>query len=279
MGALDMLLAEHGVRCVMAVCTGSVATGTASPNSDFDLRWVFVRPVTAYLTIANGPPPDCIAPASQEDGADGDVDVEGWDLKKLLQLLLAGNVRAFELLESPTVAESTHCDAECVRLLRELAREAFSPKRAAFFYLSDARRHHKRWLTAAKPQVLRKKYLFVVRPLLCALWIRNHPRGPPPPLLIDELLLALRAEVPDAVQPELRELLRAKRAGEYSGPNSASLWPHFAALEEWYEPLLAQSAPLEDQVAALPDLDEDTKAALRVRCDALYCATVLHGLR
>lgn len=42
--------AEHGVRILLAVESGSLAWGFPSPDSDYDCRFLYVRPLSDYVT-------------------------------------------------------------------------------------------------------------------------------------------------------------------------------------------------------------------------------------
>ncbi len=74
--------------------SGSRAWGFASPDSDYDVRYVFIRPMADYLRIY--PLPDHI------DGPLDEVqDYSGWDVKKALGLLGKSNPSLLEWLHSP----------------------------------------------------------------------------------------------------------------------------------------------------------------------------------
>src|SRR5580698_6695076 len=98
--AIDARLADiardHGVSIPLAIESGSRAWGFPSPDSDYDCRFVFVRPVNQYLS-----------PWQQRDvietPLEGDLDVSGWDLAKAIKLLLKGNAVIIEWLTSPIV--------------------------------------------------------------------------------------------------------------------------------------------------------------------------------
>ena len=74
---LDAIESEHGVRVLFACESGSRAWGFASPDSDYDVRFIYGRPRDWYLTIALGR--DVI-----ETPIDDEMDISGWDLRKAL---------------------------------------------------------------------------------------------------------------------------------------------------------------------------------------------------
>lgn len=70
---------ESGVRVLLAVESGSRAWGFASPDSDYDVRFLYAHPRDWYVSVFEGR--DVI-----EQMLPGDLDVSGWDLRKALRL-------------------------------------------------------------------------------------------------------------------------------------------------------------------------------------------------
>jgi uncharacterized protein len=91
---LNAIEREEAVRIPLAVESGSRAWGFPSTDSDYDVRFLYVRPIEAYLTVT--PPRDVI-----ERPIDATLDVNGWDLRKALQLMLRSNAVLIEWLTSP----------------------------------------------------------------------------------------------------------------------------------------------------------------------------------
>jgi predicted nucleotidyltransferase len=97
--ALAAIRQEHGVRIPLAIESGSRAWGFPSPDSDYDCRFLFVRPAEELVTLWL--PRDVIElPLSSE------LDINGWDLRKALTLLLKGNAVVLEWLTSPIVSRT-----------------------------------------------------------------------------------------------------------------------------------------------------------------------------
>jgi hypothetical protein len=75
---------EDGVRLLMAVESGSRAWGFPSPDSDYDVRFLYVRPRRDYLALS--PVRDVV-----ERPIVDEIDLNGWDIRKALGLLLKHN--------------------------------------------------------------------------------------------------------------------------------------------------------------------------------------------
>ncbi|HEX7636908.1 MAG TPA: nucleotidyltransferase domain-containing protein [Burkholderiaceae bacterium] len=226
-GVLRDIEREQGVTVLFACESGSRGWGFASPDSDYDVRFVYVRRPRDYLTL--DPVRDVI-----ERPISGELDVGGWDLRKALQLLRDSNPTLLEWLRSPIVYEQ---DDEAAARLRTLAAARFSLVRGYHHYVSMAKKNLREHLYG--DEVRLKKYLYVLRPLLAARWIRE--RGSAPPMVFADLARHTLRE--PGVQAELVALLAAKmRSGE------ARTGPRRAALHEFIERELAvaQAAAVRD---------------------------------
>lgn len=93
---LAVIEAEHGVRALFACESGSRGWGFASPDSDYDVRFLYVHPLPWYLQVSAGR--EVI-----ELPISGDLDMNGWELRKALGLLKKGNATLIEWLDSPVI--------------------------------------------------------------------------------------------------------------------------------------------------------------------------------
>ena len=119
---------RESVRILLAVESGSRAWGFPSPDSDYDVRFLYARPRDWYLAVDSRR--DVI-----ECPIENVLDVNGWDIRKALQLLLKANPVLAEWLNSPIRYRE---DALVVAALRELAMHA-GFRRSAAASLSPAR--------------------------------------------------------------------------------------------------------------------------------------------
>lgn len=191
---------EDGVRILYACESGSRAWGFSSKDSDWDVRFLYVRPVDWYLSIDVETRRDVI-----ERPIDGLWDVNGWDLRKALRLLRKSNPPLYEWLQSPLVYRQ---DSSSTDRLRGLLPPFFNPAAATYHYLHMARKNHREYLKGER--VRPKKYFYVLRPLLACRWIEAG-RGVVP-MAFDALREATVDD--EALNAVIEDLLVKKRAGD-----------------------------------------------------------------
>lgn len=194
---------KENVKVLLAVESGSRAWGFASPDSDFDVRFIYKRPKEKYLQLNEFR--DVI-----ELPVDDTWDVNGWDLDKTLKLLFKSNPTLFEWINSPIC----YCRTDFCDRIAPLMQEYFSVKNSLYHYLNTARRHIKTFLQGET--VRPKKYFYAIRPILACLWVLENKT--PPPVLFDELTATV---MPDALRPSLDYLLDIK----ISTPEKAEIKP------------------------------------------------------
>lgn len=173
---LTALESEQNIKVLLAVESGSRAWGFASANSDYDVRFIYIRNLDWYLDIAIEHKRDVI-----ELPLDNDLDLVGWDARKALKLLKKSNPSILEWLSSPLV----YCDREnTLEKLVQLADDYFSPARSFYHYISMATKNFRMHLL--RDEITLKKYLYVLRSLLCARWVSEQ--NTQPPMLFEALL-------------------------------------------------------------------------------------------
>ncbi len=183
---------KENVTVLLAVESGSRAWGFASPDSDYDVRFVYVRNERAYLRL--DAPRDVI-----EWQLDDVLDMNGWDLKKALQQFHRGNATLFEWSNSPVVYKKTALWDE----IYERAKIYFSKKAAVYHYYGTAQSTFKGYLQ--DETVRYKKYFYALRPLLACRYIEQY--GQAPPVLFEDLL---KMELPEELLAEIHRLLEVK---------------------------------------------------------------------
>lgn len=195
--------ADQGVRIPWAIESGSRAWGFPSPDSDYDCRFLFVRPRDEYLSL--WPARDVI-----ETPLDKVFDVNGWDLAKTVRLIAKGNATAIEWLRSPIIYVG---DADFQAGLLSLA-DAIADR-------SSVGRHY---LHVAKQQRLGaatlKRFFYGLRPAAALRWLLTHPTTAVPPMDLPTLLAEgdVGADVLDAASDLIAVKAQTREMGTGTPP-------------------------------------------------------------
>lgn len=163
---LKALEEERGLKVLWAVESGSRAWGFASPDSDYDVRFIYKRKPSEYLKL--NPGRDVI-----EEPVDETWDIAGWDLDKSLRLLQKSNPALYEWMNSPIV----YIDTDFKVRMEELLAECFSEKRMLYHYVNTSRNAIRSYLKGE--EVRPKKYFHALRPILVCRWIMEKHSIPP----------------------------------------------------------------------------------------------------
>ena len=184
------------VRLLVAVESGSRAWGFPSPDSDYDVRFIYVRPRGWYLALDPGR--DVI-----EQPITDDIDLNGWDIRKTLGLLLGSNAIVSEWLSSPIRYRP---DDPATGRLIDLVRRTFNPRGVAFHYANLGRNAAERWL-GGNEEVPVKRYFYALRPALAIRTLRLEPAKLPPMNLQD---LVVASDLTETLVEIIQELVEAK---------------------------------------------------------------------
>lgn len=191
-------IAETEQVCILyAVESGSRGWGFESADSDWDVRFIYLRRPDWYLSVQRRRD---VLEYPLRDG----LDVSGWDLKKALGLFARSNPPLLEWLRSPIVYQE---QGSTVAALRKLSQQFFSPRSCTYHYLHMAEGNFREYLRGDRVRV--KKYFYVLRPVLACRWIGAH--GTMPPMEFADLMAD---QLPSALRPVVDDLLRRKRAGD-----------------------------------------------------------------
>lgn len=196
---LDMIEMEENVKIVYACESGSRAWGFSSKDSDYDVRFIYVRPVDWYLSLDEGR--DVI-----ERPISDMLDLNGWDLKKALKLFRKSNPPLMEWLQSDMVYREKFTIADQIR---RYAGATFSPRASVYHYLHMARGNYRDYLRGEEVKI--KKYFYVLRPILACSWIEKY--GTVPSIRFQQLVERLIPEGSELMQG-IQELLARKVLGD-----------------------------------------------------------------
>ena len=188
---------NEGVRMLWAIESGSRAWGFPSPDSDYDCRFVYIRPRRDYMSLF--PKRDVI-----ESAPDGVFDVNGWDIQKAIQLLLKGNAVIIEWLQSPFLYQG---DFGFRDDFLALAREVVDRDAVASHYLHLAYSMAKR-VTDDQGSIRLKRIFYLLRPAMALLWLRQHPGQAVAPMNFRDL--TREVVLPVRIVEQIEDLLARK---------------------------------------------------------------------
>ncbi len=246
---LEQIERTNSVRILLAVESGSRAWGFASPDSDFDVRFLYVRRVEDYAALFE--PRDVI-----ECPMDGALDINGWDLRKALGLGLKWNPALVEWLTSPITYRETGWEAAALRALFVVGQSRESLVR---HYHGLAFRQFARFIDG-RSSVMLKKYFYVLRPAVALLWLERRPTEVPPmslPALLDGL------DLPTPLGNAIVDLRQRKSLTTEFGQGD-----RIAVLDAFCEERLAWGR------AHLPASQAENGESLKHRASAVFHASV-----
>lgn len=208
---LEEIEKKENIKVLHCIESGSRAWGFPSPDSDYDVRFIYVRPIEYYLKLEKTR--DVI-----EWQLDDTLDINGWDLQKALRLLHKSNPTLFEWKNSPIVYKTT----DDWKIISDEIDKCFNSKSGLYHYLSTAKSNYREYLKGDTVKV--KKYFYVLRPLLACEHIKRNRTAPP--MLFSEMLHFLD----ENVRTEVDKLLELK-----SKTSELGLQPRIDGLNTYIE--------------------------------------------
>jgi predicted nucleotidyltransferase len=209
---------KKNIKILYACETGSRAWGFPSPDSDFDIRFMYMHERDWYLSLSKK--------KDTVEIMDGDLDITGWDLRKSLTLLKKSNAPLIERFNSPIeyFAVPGFKDE-----FKKLIAAYYSPIAVFFHHHSLAKKF---WQELKdKEEIKLKSYFYLIRSLLSCNWI-----------IKDNTVLPMHIEglmkyVEDEYKERLRNLIKLKATvGEkYLHPKDSTLNAWIMELFEFLE--------------------------------------------
>ena len=172
---LKEIESKYNVKIIFAVDNGSNAYGSASPNSDIDLRFLYIETIESYLRL--GREKDVIEVIDKENN----IEYKGFSLDKFMKLLSKSNPSILEWLNSPINYLENSKYENITKEIKKLSLEYFSTKRCLFHYTGNALTDFKKMLNgnaSTKIQIDLKKFLSVFRHLLVSEYIIRENKYP-----------------------------------------------------------------------------------------------------
>lgn len=189
LGAIEQ---EHKIKMLFACESGSRGWEFPSPDSDYDVRFIYVRPYRFYLSVLDRKY-DLTFPINDE------LDIYGWDIRKVLQLIKKSNTTPFEWLQSPIIYKQ---EAGFINELWSVCQSYFGQRSNIHHYLGIAKGAMD--TIANDSEIKIKKLFYVLRPLLAAKWCLEKQSIAP--MTIGPLMTLL----PDHFKKQVSELITLK---------------------------------------------------------------------
>ena len=238
--AISKLEKERNITILYACESGSRAWGFGSPDSDYDVRFIYTKPVDWYLSIEQ-----------HKDVIDlpidaNELDFSGWDIKKLLSLFRKANASPFEWLQSPIVYQQKN---DFRARMWALANDYFIPKAMISHYLGIGKSTYH---TAIKDDRIKiKKYFYILRPLFAAKWIVEYGTIPPMEFHLLRKVLEKHPKINQFVESLLAAKLKANESDEIQ------LIPELQGfIEEQFEYCMAAAKQLPNVFASAEPLNQ-----------------------
>jgi hypothetical protein len=186
---------DKNIEILFAVESGSRAWGFASPDSDYDIRFVYKHKTAWYLNLWEQK--DTIQFMTEDD-----LDGVGWDIRKALKLLSKSNASLLGWLFSPIIYKES---GTLLKEMKTVAKKNFNPVAGFYHYHSMCKNFEE---TLGAESMTLKSYFYAIRTALCANWI--YKKGTIPPvdfrelyplietdfhLLLDKLILLKSTEI------------------------------------------------------------------------------------
>ena len=157
----------HKVKILYACESGSRAWGFASPDSDYDVRFIYAHKKDWYMSIDDKM--DVI-----ELPVNKLLDIGGWEIRKALRLFRKSNAPLYEWLQSPI---HYFVNVDFYDKLWNLAPYYFSFRAGMHHYINMTKNCLENELQG--DEVKLKKYFYALRPILAAKWIADNRQIPP----------------------------------------------------------------------------------------------------
>jgi len=176
---------EKNIEILFACESGSRAWGFASPDSDYDIRFIYKHKTEWYLNLWDKR--DTIEFMTAED-----LDGSGWDLRKAVLLLAKSNASLLGWLFSPEIYRA---DESFLKEIKALANENFNPVAGFYHFHSMSKSFLDK---VSDDEVSLKSFFYALRTTLCSNWILKN--GTIPPVLFSELLVLVDADIKIAIE-------------------------------------------------------------------------------
>jgi len=193
--AIQHLEEELRIKVLFACETGSRAWGFPSPDSDYDVRLIYVHSLDWYLQLSE--PKDTL----DRMLADREIDISGWEIRKSLRLLQKSNAALLERIQSPILYQF---DDSFLQQIHQLAPQFYSRISTLHHYLGLAKKSFAP--ISNVPSYRLKKFFYALRAASVCQWILEKDEVPP--IEFPKVLAGI--PVSESIRERIRELISLK---------------------------------------------------------------------
>ena len=242
---------DNNIKILFAVENGSRAWRMESKNSDYDVRFVFVRPVEDYIQINKLEQVIQVAydKYGEKCSVEGSlIDISGFDVFKYIKLLSNSNPTTIEWLNSDIVYYGKQNN-----VFKKFALRSFSKKSLYFHYKSMCRNNYIKYLKDGN-EVTYKKYLYAFRGLINAKWVAYKKTVPP--ISFIETLQKSSDLIDKGLLDKLNDIIELKSKGK-----EKDIVQNIVQMDKFIENFLKNDdeAPREKDYVNLNDLNNELR--------------------
>lgn len=187
---------EGRIQIVGAIEAGSRSWGFSSSDSDYDVRFLYRRPISHYLGLDSIWTPDTLTSLTSP------YDFHGWDIRKAAKLGVCSNPSLYEW----AVSDINYYGTFRFSQLCDIIKTHYSLDTIARSYYHIARDHYQKYFKPLQAVNI-KRLLYITRSLLAQQFIIENDSLPP--IKLD----TLKAQLPQPVLDDLDGILKQKYAG------------------------------------------------------------------
>ena len=245
---LNKIEKEFGIHILYAVESGSRGWGFANENSDYDVRFYYIRPLYDYLSIDRKRDVIDMNDLGHRK-YEYDLDFSGWDITKVLQLHRQSNPNLREHMIHDMVYRG-NCD-----FLKDLPDFDITTLKHA--YGSMTYNNYMRYITGARtddfsPRVV-KTYCYCIRQILAWILIDKY-NDVNAPINIDIILDRFKDEdiIGNGLLQDMRDLVDFYRSGCKSNKLSEE---KILRLNKWIQTYLEVTKTAQGDKRELPNIE------------------------
>ncbi len=242
---------EKHITILFAVENGSRAWRMESEDSDYDVRFVFVRPIEEYIQINKSGEVveaafDAEGKAHPQQGAA--IDMSGFDVFKFVKMLSSSNPTTIEWLTTDIVYYGTQN-----KVFKQFALKNFNSISLYHHYKSMCRFNYLKYLKSGD-LVTYKKYLYAFRGLINAKWVAHKKSIPP--IIFTDAIKGMKGSVPLSVLKKLNDIISLKAEGK-----EKEIVQNIVSMDTYIEEFLKDDteAPREKSHATVNELNKELR--------------------